>query len=106
MGGFKVFLLMAALTALFVVVGGSLGGREGMLIAFLMAAAMNLFAWFNSGSAALRAYQARVVTKEEAPQLHEIVDRLRQQAGLPMPRLAIAPQPQPNAFASGRMTAA
>lgn len=102
MGRFKVFLLMAALTALFVVVGGSIGGREGMLIAFLMAAAMNLFAWFNSGTAALRAYRARVVTQQEAPQLHEIVDRLRQEAGLPMPRLAIAPQPQPNAFASGR----
>ena len=102
MGNFKVFLLMAALTALFVVVGGSIGGREGMLIAFVIAALMNLFAWFNSGTAALRAYRARVVSKQEAPQLYEIVDRLRQQAGLPMPRLAIAPQPQPNAFASGR----
>jgi heat shock protein HtpX len=102
MGRFKVFMLMAALTALFVVVGGSIGGREGMLIAFAIAAAMNVFAWFNSGTAALRAYRARVVTKEEAPQLYEIVDRLRQQAGLPMPRLAVAPQPQPNAFASGR----
>jgi len=101
-GNFKVFLLMAAMTALFVVVGGSIGGREGMLIAFLMAALMNLFAWFNSGTAALRAYRARVVTQAEAPQLYEIVDRLRQRAGLPMPRLAVAPQPQPNAFASGR----
>jgi len=102
MGNFKVFLLMAAMTALFVVVGGSIGGREGMLIAFLMASLMNLFAWFNSGTAALRAYRARVVTQAEAPQLYEIVDRLRQRAGLPMPRLAVAPQPQPNAFASGR----
>jgi len=102
MGNFKVFLLMAAMTALFVVVGGSIGGREGMLIAFLMAALMNLFAWFNSGTAALRAYRARVVTQAEAPQLYEIVDRLRQRAGLPMPRLAVAPQLQPNAFASGR----
>ena len=102
MGNFKVFLLMAAMTALFVVVGGSIGGREGMLIAFLMAALMNLFAWFNSGTAALRAYRARVVTQAEAPQLYEVVDRLRQRAGLPMPRLAVAPQPQPNAFASGR----
>ena len=102
MGNFKVFLLMAAMTALFVVVGGSIGGREGMLIAFLMAALMNLFAWFNSGTAALRAYRARVVTQAEAPQHYEIVDRLRQRAGLPMPRLAVAPQPQPNAFASGR----
>jgi heat shock protein HtpX len=102
MGRFKVFLLMAGLTALFVVVGGSVGGRGGMLIAFGMAALMNLYAWFNSGTAALRAYGARVVTQEQAPQLYEVVDRLRQRAGLPMPRLAVAPQPQPNAFASGR----
>jgi len=102
MGKFKVFLLMAALTAVFVVAGGAIGGREGMLIAFLMAAAMNFFAWFNSGTAALRAYRARIVSQAEAPQLYEIVDRLRHNAGLPMPRLAVAPQPQPNAFASGR----
>lgn len=102
MGRFKVFLLMAALTGLFVVVGGAIGGREGMLIAFVMAAVMNFFAWFNSGTAALRAYRARVVSQAEAPQLYEIVDRLRRNAGLPMPRLAVASQPQPNAFASGR----
>jgi heat shock protein HtpX len=102
MGKFKVFLLMAALTAVFVVAGGAIGGREGMLIAFLMAAAMNFFAWFNSGTAALRAYRARIVSQAEAPQLYEIVDRLRHNAGLPMPQLAVAPQPQPNAFASGR----
>jgi heat shock protein HtpX len=102
MGNFKVFVLMAALTAVFVVAGGALGGQEGMLIAFVLAALMNLFAWFNSGSAALRAYGAREVTQAEAPQLYEMVDRLRQNAGLPMPRLAVAPQPQPNAFASGR----
>jgi heat shock protein HtpX len=63
---------------------------------------MNFFAWFNSGTAALRAYRARIVSQAEAPQLYEIVDRLRHNAGLPMPRLAVAPQPQPNAFASGR----
>lgn len=102
MGNFKVFLLMAALTALFVVVGGAIGGQQGMLVAFAMAALMNVFAWFNSGNAALRAYRAREVTQAEAPQLYEMVDRLRQRAGLPMPRLAVAPQPQPNAFASGR----
>lgn len=102
MGNFKVFVLMAGLTAVFVVAGGALGGQQGMLIAFAMAALMNLFAWFNSGNAALRAYAAREVTQAEAPQLYEMVDRLRQRAGLPMPRLAVAPQPQPNAFASGR----
>ncbi len=99
---FKVLLLMAAMTALFVVAGGALGGTTGMLVAFAVAALMNLFAWFNSDKAALRAYGAKVVSQQDAPQLYEIVDRLRQRAGLPMPRIAIAPQPQPNAFATGR----
>lgn len=98
----KVFLLMAAMTALFVVAGGALGGTTGMLVAFAIAALMNLFAWFNSDKAALRAYGAKLVSQQDAPELHEIVDRLRQRAGLPMPRIAIAPQPQPNAFATGR----
>jgi heat shock protein HtpX len=99
---FKVFLLMAAMTALFVVGGGALGGSSGMLIAFAIAALMNFFAWFNSDKAALRAYGAKVVSQQEAPQLHEIVDRLSRRAGLPTPRIAIAPQAQPNAFAAGR----
>ena len=98
----KVFVLMAGLTAIFVVVGGAIGGEQGMLIAFLIAAAMNFFAYFNSGKAALRAFQARLVSRDEAPELHDMVDRLRQRAGLPMPQVAIAPHQQPNAFASGR----
>jgi heat shock protein HtpX len=102
LGNFKVFLLMAAMTALFVVVGGALGGTSGMLVAFVIAALMNVYAWFNSDKAALRAYGAQLVSQQDAPQLYEIVDRLRQRAGLPMPRIAIAPQPQPNAFATGR----
>jgi heat shock protein HtpX len=63
---------------------------------------MNLFAWFTSDTAALRAFRARLVTPAEAPELYAIVDRLRQRAGLPMPRLAVAPHGQPNAFATGR----
>jgi heat shock protein HtpX len=98
----RVFVLMAGLTALFMVVGGSLAGRGGMLLALALAAGMNLYAWFTSDTAALRAFRARLVTQSEAPELHAMVDRLRQRAGLPMPRLAIAPQPQPNAFATGR----
>lgn len=100
--GIKVFVLMAGLTALFVVVGGALGGQQGMLLALVLAGALNFFAYFNSGSAALRAYQARVVSREEAPELHDMIDHLRQKAGLPMPKVAIAPHQQPNAFASGR----
>jgi heat shock protein HtpX len=102
MGNLKVFFLMAAMTAIFVVVGGWIGGSGGMLIAFAVAAALNFFAWFNSASAALRAFRARIVSREEARELHDLVDELRQRAGLPMPRLAIAPQSQPNAFATGR----
>jgi heat shock protein HtpX len=93
---------MAGLTALFVVVGGSLAGRGGMLLALALAAGMNLYAWFTSDTAALRAFGARLVSPSEAPELYAMVDRLRQRAGLPMPRLAVAPQPQPNAFATGR----
>lgn len=98
----KVFVLMACLTALCVVVGGALGGEQGMFLAFVLAGGLNFFAYFNSGAAALRAYQARVVSRAEAPELHDMVDRLRQKAGLPMPKVAIAPHQQPNAFASGR----
>jgi heat shock protein HtpX len=98
----KVFALMAGLTALFVVVGGAIGGQQGMLLALILAGALNFFAYFKSGDAALRAYKARIVSREEAPDLYDIVDRLRQKAGLPMPQVAIAPHEQPNAFASGR----
>jgi len=93
---------MAGLTALFVAIGGALGGQSGMWIAFAIAAAMNLFAYFNSARTALRAYRAQVVTARQAPELYAMVDRLRQRAGLPMPTLAVAPHAQPNAFATGR----
>jgi heat shock protein HtpX len=99
---FKVFVLMAAMTALVVVVGGALGGSAGMWLAFAVAALMNFMAWFNSDKAALRAYGAQIVSQADAPQLFEIVDRLSQRAHLPTPRIAIAPQTQPNAFATGR----
>jgi len=72
------------------------------LLALLIAAAMSGFMYFNSGKMALRAYRAQVVRREQAPEIYEIVDRLRQRAGLPMPQVAIAPHEQPNAFATGR----
>ena len=101
-GRVKVFVLMAGLTALFVLVGGAIGGRGGMLVAFVIAAGMNLMAYFNSAQMALRAFRARIVRPEEVPELYQLVDSLRQRAGLPMPTLAVAPQQQPNAFATGR----
>jgi len=102
MGNVKVFVLLAGMVALFGVIGGLLGGQSGMLLALVLAAVMSFVMYFNSGKMALKAYQARIVSREQAPELYEIVDRLRQRAGLPMPTLAIAPHAQPNAFATGR----
>ncbi|MBS1173777.1 MAG: protease htpX, partial [Proteobacteria bacterium] len=102
MNNLKVFVLLAGMVALFGVVGGMLGGQTGMLLALVGAAAMSGLMYFNSGKMALRAYRAQVVSREQAPEIYEIVDRLRQRAGLPMPQVAIAPHEQPNAFATGR----
>ncbi len=102
MNNVKVFVLMAGLTGLVVAIGSSLGGTSGALIALLLSAGMNLFMYWSSSTMVLRAYGAQIVTPVEAPQLYEMVDRLRQRAGLPMPTVAIAPQQQANAFATGR----
>lgn len=102
MNNVKVFALMAGMTALFMAIGGAVGGQSGALLALLFAGGMNLFMYWNSASMVLRAYGAQVVTPQEAPELYEMVDRLRQRAGLPMPTVAIAPHAQPNAFATGR----
>ncbi len=102
MNNVKVFALLAGLTALFIAIGGMLGGPEGATIALVMAGVMNGVMLFASDKMVLRAYGARTVTAAEAPELYEMVDRLRQRAQLPMPTVAIAPQPQPNAFATGR----
>jgi heat shock protein HtpX len=98
----KVTLLLAALTGLFVVIGGALGGQSGMLLALVLAAAMNLGAYWFSGDIALRMAGAREVSPAEAPELHRLVDELATLARLPKPRLAIIDSPAPNAFATGR----
>ena len=102
MNNIKVFVLLAGLTALFGVVGGALGGQTGMFVALGLAFVMNFFMYFNSSKTVLKAYRAKTVTRDQAPELYAIVDRLRQKAGLPMPTVAIAPQRQANAFATGR----
>ena len=102
MNNVKVFVLMAALTALFMAIGGYIGGQGGMMMALLFAGAMNFFMYFASDKMVLRMYGARTVTAAEAPELYAMVDRLRQRAGLPMPTVAVAPHAQPNAFATGR----
>ena len=98
----KVFILMAGLTALLIVLGGYLGGQQGAILFFVIAAVMNFGMFWFSDRAVLRMYRARVIAPEDAPELYEMVDRLRQRAGLPMPTVAIAPSEQPNAFATGR----
>ena len=102
MNNFKVFALMAAMTALFMAVGGAFGGQSGMMMALVFAGGMNFFMYWASSSMVLRMYGARTVTALEAPELYAMVDRLRQRAGLPMPTVAIAPHAQANAFATGR----
>jgi heat shock protein HtpX len=98
----KVFMLMAGLTALLVVLGGVIGGQQGMLLFFVLAAVMNFGMYWFSDRMVLRMYKARIIGPDDAPELYEMVDRLRQRAGLPMPTVAIAPAEQPNAFATGR----
>jgi heat shock protein HtpX len=98
----KVFMLMAGLTALLVVIGGAIGGQQGMFLFFGLAAVMNVGMYWFSDRMVLRMYKARVIGPDDAPELYEMVDRLRQRAGLPMPTVAIAPSEQPNAFATGR----
>ncbi len=102
MNNVKVFVLMAGLTALFGALGASFGGMTGLVIALVLGGGMNLFMYWNSASMVLRSYSAQVVDQAQAPELYEMVDRLRQRAGLPMPTVAIAPHDQPNAFATGR----
>mgnify|MGYP002780649601 CR=1 FL=1 len=102
MNNVKVFVLMAGLTALLVALGGVFGGSTGATVMVGVSALMNVVMYWTSSSMVLRAYGAQVVTAAEAPELYEMVDRLRQRAGLPMPTVAIAPQMQPNAFATGR----
>ncbi|HEX6746825.1 MAG TPA: zinc metalloprotease HtpX [Longimicrobium sp.] len=102
MNNVKVFLMMAGLTALLGAVGSLIGGQSGLVIALVLAAGMNFFAYFGSAQMVLRMYGAQVVDHTQAPELYAMVDRLRQRAGLPMPTVAVAPHMQPNAFATGR----
>jgi heat shock protein HtpX len=102
MNNVKTFMLMAGLMALFLGLGQMIGGQQGLIMALVLGSAMNFIMFFFSDRMVLAMYKARVVTEKDAPDLYRMVDRLRQRAGLPMPRLAIADQEQPNAFATGR----
>ncbi|MGJ0557720.1 zinc metalloprotease HtpX [Methylocystis sp.] len=98
----KTAMLLAVLTAIFVAVGGLIGGQSGMVIAFFIALAMNLFSLWNSDKMVLRMYGAQEANERTAPEYYGIVRELAQRAGLPMPRVYIMQSAQPNAFATGR----
>ncbi|HET7210134.1 MAG TPA: zinc metalloprotease HtpX [Methyloceanibacter sp.] len=102
MSYFRTAILLAALTALFMGIGYLIGGQGGMLIALAVAGAMNLFAYWNSDKMVLRMYGAREVDARSAPELYAMTSELADNAGLPMPRVYIMDNPQPNAFATGR----
>ncbi|UCC73323.1 MAG: zinc metalloprotease HtpX [Gemmatimonadota bacterium] len=98
----KIFGLMAALTALVLAIAYSAGGSDALVPALILVGLFNFAMYWFSDSAVLRMYRARVIGPQDHPALYEMVDRLRQRAGLPMPKVAIAPSEQPNAFATGR----
>ena len=99
---FKTYALMIGLTLLFIWFGGMIGGRAGMIIAFLIAGGMNFYAYYYSDKQVLKHYHAILVDRSNAAGLYEIVERLTKRAQLPMPALYIIPDQQPNAFATGR----
>ena len=102
MNSLKTAVLLGALTGLLVLIGGYVGGQNGMLIAFLFAMGMNFFSYWFSDRIVLRMYRAQEVTPQQAPELHRLVQDLAMKAGLPMPRVYIIPGDTPNAFATGR----
>jgi len=102
MNTLKSTLLLTTLTLLLVLVGNHFGGQNGMIIAFLIAAVMNFVSYFFSDKIALTMYRAQPVTRAELPRAYEVVERLTQRQGLPMPRIYIIPTDSPNAFATGR----
>lgn len=98
----KTGILLAGIVALFGAVGGLIGGQQGMLIALLIGGAMNFFAYWFSDTMVLKLYRAREVDATSAPQFYNMVQELAQRANLPMPRVYIIDEAQPNAFATGR----
>lgn len=98
----KTAMLMAAIMALFGIVGGIVGGREGMFMALVFGGAMNVFSYWFSDKMVLKMYNAREVDETSAPRFYAMVRELAQRAGLPMPRVYLIQEDQPNAFATGR----
>jgi len=99
---FRTGLLLAAMTALFLVIGFLLGGETGMLLALIFAIGTNFFAYWNSGKMVLKMHNARQVDKQSSPAFYGMVEQLARKADLPMPKVFIIDEDQPNAFATGR----
>jgi len=98
----KTAILMAAIMALFGIVGGMIGGRSGMMMALVFGGAMNFFSYWFSDKMVLKMYNAKEVDETSAPQFYNMVRELAQRASLPMPRVYLIDEQQPNAFATGR----
>jgi heat shock protein HtpX len=99
---FKTAMLLAILTAMLVLIGGAIGGQQGMVVAFLLALVMNFFSYWFSDRIVLAMYGARPIEEGQAPALYAMVRRLATRAGVPMPRVYLIPSDTPNAFATGR----
>src|SRR5258707_2405139 len=99
---FKTAFLLTALTLLLMMIGRAFGGQNGMMIALAVAVVMNFVSYFFSDKIALSMYRAKPVTREELPRAYQIVERLTQKIGLPMPKIYVIPTDSPNAFATGR----
>ena len=98
----KTVLLLTGLTIFLIFMGKLLGGRQGMYLAFILALGMNFFSYWFSDKIVLSMYRAQEVSPEEAPQMHQMVEELAHEAGIPKPRVYIIPDDSPNAFATGR----
>src|SRR5438874_6041188 len=99
---FKSAFLLTALTLLLMGIGRAFGGQNGMILALVFAAMMNFVAYFFSDKIALAMYRAQTVTREQLPRVYEVVERMTQRIGLPMPKIYVIPTDSPNAFATGR----
>jgi heat shock protein HtpX len=99
---FKTAFLLTALTLLLMMIGRAFGGQNGMMIALAFAVVMNFVSYFFSDKIALAMYRAQPVTREELPRAYDIVERLTQKIGIPMPKIYVIPTESPNAFATGR----
>ncbi|MCG8400519.1 MAG: zinc metalloprotease HtpX [Firmicutes bacterium] len=102
MNTLKAWLLMSVLTVLLVMLGGAMFGQSGAMMFFIIALGLNFFSYYYSDKIAIKMTRSYPVSESQAPELYEMVRRLSQRAGMPMPKLYVTPSPQPNAFATGR----